>query len=116
MAAVIRILLVLLPIAALLLWLRWRSKRDLGEEIREMEARRLRIGMTVLTVALLLSGLAIRFLDDRSGNADQIYIPDRVENGVLIPGKFVPRDEVPEDTPDPTDEESDYGSGEPGAS
>lgn len=112
MAVVIRIILVLLPIIALILWLRWRSKRDQGEEIRELEAKRLRIGMSILTVALLLTGLAFRFLDNTSGEVDQVYVPARVENGVLIPGKFVPKDEVPEEA---QKEDSDDGSGGPGA-
>lgn len=112
MAIVIRIILVLLPVIALILWLRWRSKRDLGEEIREIEARRLRIGMTVLTVMLLLTGLAFRFMDGTSGEVDQVYVPARVENGVLIPGKFVPKDEAPKEAPE---EDGEDGFGGPGA-
>lgn len=113
MAVVLRILLVLLPIMALILWLRWRAKRDLGEEIRELEVKRLRVGMSILTAALLLTGLAFRFLDDTSGEIDQVYVPARMENGVLIPGKFVPRDEVEEEK---SEDDTDDGSGGPGAS
>lgn len=113
MAVLLRILLVLLPIIALVLWLRWRVKREQGEDVRELEAKRLRVGMSILTVALLLTGLAFRFLDNTSGDVDQVYVPARVENGVLIPGKFVPKDEAPEEV---GEEEGDDGSGEPGAS
>lgn len=113
MAVVLRILVVLLPVIALILWLRWRSKRDLGDEVRELEAKRLRVGMTILTVALLLTGLGFRFLDDTSGNVDEVYVPARVENGVLIPGKFVPKDQVPEES---SEKDSDDGSGGAGAS
>lgn len=111
MAVALRILLVLLPIAALLLWLRWRSKRDLGEEVREVEAKRLRVGMTVLTVLLLLTGLSFRFLDNTSGNVDEVYVPARVENGVLIPGKFVPREEAEKQMPQEDDSDDSGGPG-----
>ena len=113
MVVMLRVLLVLLPVVALILWLRWRHKRDLGDEVRELEAKRLRVGMTILTVALLLTGLGFRFLDDTSGDVDEVYVPARVENGVLIPGKFVPKDQVPEEVPE---KDSDGGSGGAGAS
>lgn len=94
MAVLLRILLILIPIMALFLWLRWRVKRDLDEETREIEFRRLRAGFVALVVALFAVGLGIRFLDETSGDVDQVYVPARVENGVLIPGRFVSKDEA----------------------
>lgn len=93
MVVVLRILLVLIPIIALLLWLRWRVKQDLDEETQQLEFKRLCVGMAVLVLALFATGLGLRFFDDSSGDVDQVYVPARVEDGKVVPGKFVPRDE-----------------------
>ena len=91
MAIFLRIMLLLIPIFGLLLWIRWRMKRDLDEETREVEFRRLRIGMTVLVLTTLAAGLGLRFFDDGAGEVDSIYVPARVENGKVIPGYFIPK-------------------------
>lgn len=93
MIIVLRVLLFLIPIVALILWLRLRSKRHLDEGLLEIEARKFRIGMLVLIVVLLATGFATRFTDEGSGKGDMIFVPARVENGKVIPGHFVPRDE-----------------------
>lgn len=101
MALLLRIILVLIPIVAVLAWLRWRMKRDLDEEVRLAEFKRLKISFVCLTVVLLFAGLGLRFLNDTSGNVDEVYVPARVENGVLIPGKFVPKEELEAQNPNP---------------
>lgn len=94
MALVFRIVLLLLPIVALVLWLRWRSKNDLDEAAQDLELKRFRIGLGLLAAAMLLAGLGLRFTDDGSGSTDSVYIPPHVEDGKVVPGRFVPKDEV----------------------
>ena len=94
MAIFLRFMLILIPIVALLLWMRWRMKRDLDEETRKAEFKRLQVGMTVLVVATLATGLGLRFFDDGAGDVDSIYVPARVEDGKLIPGYYIPKDEA----------------------
>ncbi len=104
MAVLLRVLLFLIPFAALFLWLRWRSKRDLSDEIREQEFRKLRIGVLLLVVALLGCGLGLRFFTEQPGNVDGVYVPARVENGKVIPGHYVPKVD-PEKKGEPNSEE-----------
>ena len=117
MAFFLRILLVLIPILALFLWLRWRMKRDLDEATREVEFRRLWTGALVLVVAMLLTGLGLRFFDDASGDTDLVYVPARVEDGKVIPGHYVPKEEAggekPESGAEPPVGESGGGDGAP---
>ncbi len=103
MIIILRVLLFLIPIVGVLLWLRWRVKRDLDEATRKLEFKRLCIGLSLVLIALLATGLGLRFSDDSSGDIDSVYVPARVENGKLIPGRFVPRDELEQDqTPVPS--------------
>lgn len=112
MAFFLRLMLILIPIAALLMWIRWRMKRDLDEETREIEFRRLRIGLAVLLAVTLATGLGLRFFDDGAGDIDSIYVPARVEDGKVIPGYYIPKDEVDKkDSEKPISEESGGGAG-----
>lgn len=94
MTIFLRIMLVIIPIVGLLLWIRWRMKRDLDEETREIEFRRFRIGLVALLVASLATGLGLRFLDDGAGEIDSVYVPARVEDGKVIPGYYIPKDKA----------------------
>lgn len=94
MAFFLRLMLILIPIVGLLLWIRWRMKRDLDEEIRLVEFRRFRIGMGVLLAAMLATGLGLRFFDDGAGDVDSVYVPARVEDGKVIPGYYIPKEDV----------------------
>ncbi len=112
MAILLRAMLILIPIFGLFLWIRWRMKRDLDEETREVEFRRLQIGMTVLVLATLATGLGLRFFDDDVGEIDSIYVPDRIENGKVIPGYYIPKDSADEkDGKKPKSDESGGGPG-----
>lgn len=103
MAILIRVILLLLPIIALLLWLRWRSKRDLDEATKEAEFRRFRIGLLILVSLMTVTTVAWRFTDDRTGGIDEVYVPARVDDdGNLIPGHFVPKEEEGEDEDPPS--------------
>jgi len=112
MAIFLRLMLILIPIAALLLWLRWRMKRDLDEETRNAEFKRLRIGLTVLVVVTLAAGLGLRFIDDGAGDVDSTYVPARVEDGKVIPGYYIPKDDA--EKKDGKEAEPDKGGGGPG--
>lgn len=94
MAFFLRLMLILIPIVALLLWIRWRMKRDLDEETRRIEFKRFRIGLASLLVALLATGLGLRFFDDGAGDVDSVYVPARVEDGKVIPGYYIPKEEA----------------------
>ena len=112
MAIVFRILLILIPIVAVILWLRWRASETMDEEDREAELKRLKIGLGALVVALFAVGIGFRTMDDSSGEVDQVYVPARVEDGKVIPGKFVPRQEAEalKEKPEPSDGEGGGGA------
>lgn len=111
MAVFLRLLLILIPIFGLLLWIRWRMKRDLDAETRRIEFKRLRIGLTALLVALLATGLGMRFSDDGAGNIDSVYVPARVEDGKLIPGYYIPKEDAEKkETDKPRSGNSNLGS------
>ena len=113
MAFFLRLMLILIPIAGLLMWIRWRMKRDLDEETRQVEFRRFRIGLTVLLVVTLATGLGLRFLDDGAGEIDSIYVPARVEDGKVIPGYYIPKDEADKKGADkPNSGDTDGGAGD----
>lgn len=96
MIVVLRIILLLLPLVALLLWLRWRSKRGMEAEVLEVEQRRLRNGLLAVAVGFLLAGLMLRIFDPDAGDTDSVYIPAHEVDGELVPGRLVPKDELDE--------------------
>jgi len=113
-AIFLRLMLILIPVVGLLLWIRWRMKRDLDEETRKTEFRRFRIGMTVLVLATLATGLGLRFFDEGAGEIDSIYVPARVENGKVIPGYYIPKESEDEkDGEKPNLDDSRGGPGGP---
>ena len=111
MAIVFRILLILIPIVAVILWLRWRASETMDEEDREAELKRLKVVLIALVMALFGLGLSFRAMDDTSGDVDQVYVPARVEDGKVIPGKFVPRDEAEALKEKPETSDSEGGGG-----
>jgi len=114
MVIFLRVMLILIPIFGLLLWIRWRMKRDLDEETRKAEFRHLQIGITVLVLATLATGMSLRFFEDDVGDIDSIYVPDRIENGKVIPGYFIPKKVDERDDEKPASDEN--GGGPSGAS
>lgn len=112
MAFFLRLMLILIPIIGLLMWIRWRMKRDLDEKTRQVEFKRFRIGLTVLLVVTLATGLGLRFLDEGAGDVDSVYVPARVEDGKVIPGYYIPKDDAEKkDTDKPKSGDPDGGSG-----
>lgn len=111
MAILFRILLVLIPIVAVIFWLRWRASENLDEEERELELRRLRMVLVALVLALFGVGLGFRTMDDSTGDVDQVYVPARVEDGKVVPGRFVPRDEVESEKEETAPSDGEGGGG-----
>lgn len=91
----LRIMLLLLPVVALVLWLRWRAKQVSDDTIDvKKELRRFRITLGVLIAAMLMVGISLRVFDDGAGNTDSVYVPPHVVDGEVVPGRFVPKDEA----------------------
>ncbi|WP_262696107.1 hypothetical protein [Kordiimonas aquimaris] len=93
MLVFLRIMLLILPILAVALWLRWRSKQSMEDADLQLEAKRFRIGVGFLLVAMVLTGLSLRVFDDGAGDTDSVYVPPHVVDGEVVPGKFVPKDD-----------------------
>ena len=91
MALVIRILLLLLPVVLVLLWVRWRMKKNSEEGLTDKDAKQLRLGLVSVIIGLVLAGVGLRFTDD-SSDANKVYVPAYMENGKLVPGGFLPAD------------------------
>lgn len=97
MVIVLRIIMLLLPLVALLMWLRWRAKRGLEPEDLVLEQRKLRNGLLAVVLSFLAAGLLLRVFDPDVGDTDSVYIPAHEVDGKLVPGRFVPKDQVDED-------------------
>ncbi len=93
---ILRILLFLLPIVALIIWLRWRMKEDKDEAALDNDVRRMRTVLIVIALAILATGLALKFMDGDKGEARTKYIPPHTVNGEVVPGRFVAEDEAEE--------------------
>lgn len=113
-AAFLRILLLLLPLVAVLMWLRWRMRKDRTEEELQHEIANFRKVMGLLILVAIAAGVGLKLTDENTGDPRTKYIPPHTENGQVVPGRFVPVDEEPKDAPeDPkgstedTDTESD---------
>lgn len=100
---VIRLALVLAPVLALIFWLRWRSARKVDPEALAADVKVLTRRLLVLAVITLIAVLSLRLTDDgRKAPAGATYVPPRMENGELVPGRF-------EDAKDKGDQESSDG-------
>ena len=109
-AIVLRVLLFLLPFV--LFWLlikfvRGRRRTTAGpsdpatlaaEEAREERRAWVFIASLVLIIGGVLTAL---LLTSRGGDRDQIYIPPRVEDGEVVPGRFVDPEEAAQEATDP---------------
>ena len=87
MAVLFRILLILVPVFALILWIRWRAKKNSAGDVSDQDIRNMRFGLIGLIVMLFVAGIGIR-MTDTSSDRDGRYVPARVENGKIIPGHF----------------------------
>lgn len=109
-AAILRIVLLLLPLVVLLLWLRYRMRTNRTEDELEQERAMLRKVVITLLIVGAAAGIALKFADTNTGDARTKYIPPHTENGQVVPGRFVPVDEAadePETAPKETSPESD---------
>lgn len=94
MVILLRILLVLLPLVLLIAWIRWRVRTNKGEGLPEKEVKTFKRILFSILAAIIAVGASLKVMDDSSSDVDRVYVPARVENGKLIPGHFVPADEV----------------------
>ena len=109
-AILLRVLLFLLPFV--LFWLlikfvRGRRRTTAGasdpatlaaDEAREERRAWVFIASLVLIIGGVLTAL---LLTSRGGDRDQIYIPPRVEDGRVVPGRFVDPEEAAQEATDP---------------
>ncbi len=91
MAIMIRILLLLLPVALVVIWLRYRAKKNSAEELTSTDIKNVRISLGLVIAALLVAGVSLRMVDESREPGD-VYIPAYVVDGELVPGRFVPKD------------------------
>ncbi|MFC3053429.1 hypothetical protein [Kordiimonas pumila] len=90
---IFRVLLLLLPLALMVMWLRYRALKTTDEGISDADVTKARRFLLLIIVAIIITGIGLKLSDD-SGNTDMVYVPARMENGELIPGKFVPAEEI----------------------
>jgi hypothetical protein len=91
------LILVLVPMMAVLYWLRWRLKKDRSEEELVEDIQDLRRWLVVAFVVTAAAGFTLYLTDDRKGEARMKYIPPYEQDGVIVPGHFVPMDEKDKD-------------------
>ncbi|WP_417460165.1 hypothetical protein [Kordiimonas sp.] len=108
---ILRIALLLIPLVAVIFWLRWRLKKDQTEEERRQDISRLQKTLGVLVIVALAAGVSLRLLDDRTGDARTRYIPPHSEDGKVVPGRFVSEDE--EEAVDNSKEDDEGGEENP---
>lgn len=89
---ILRAALLLMPLVAVIFWLRWRLKKDQTEEERRQDISRLQKTLGVLVLVALAAGMSLRLLDDSTGDARTRYIPPHSEDGKVVPGRFVSED------------------------
>ncbi|GHF23775.1 hypothetical protein GCM10017044_17930 [Kordiimonas sediminis] len=107
---IVRLILILVPIAAVIFWLRWRIKRkhsdaELSEDISDLRR------ILLISIALIFgAAMTLYFVDDGKGDPNMRYVPPYEKDGKIIPGHFVPIDEEP-DNPTDTDGDTPKGQG-----
>jgi hypothetical protein len=85
------ILLFLLPFAVYFLWLGWQRRRAATEVVAADQ----RHVFWALGIGLVLAaGGFVIFTDFSGATPDEVYVPPYYENGKLVPGHFIPRDQA----------------------
>ena len=92
MAVLLRLLLLLLPIVALLAFIRHRMKDDLSEEEQEQEIEKLRRTLTGLAASFALVAFSLYFLTD-TGAPGTCYISPKTVDGKVVSGRYVAEDD-----------------------
>jgi hypothetical protein len=95
-AVILRLILLLIPVVALVMWIRWRMRTDRTEEELAADFARMRWSLIVLVLAAAAAGISLRLLDDQRGDPRSTYIPPHTEDGKVVPGRFKPADETDE--------------------
>ncbi|WCL53603.1 hypothetical protein [Gimibacter soli] len=89
-----RFILLSLPLAAVILWLRHRAKVDRTEEELEADIRRLRRMLGACVVGMLVAAIGLYVTDDRRSESHTRYFPPHMEGETLVPGRFEPVEEA----------------------
>ncbi len=97
-AVILRLVLLLLPIVAVVVWLRWRMRTDRTEDELARDVGTLRKLLVLLIIVMIGAGLGLKLTDENTGDPRTKYIPPHSENGRVVPGKLVPADETPKDS------------------
>ncbi len=105
---VLRIILLLLPLFAVLYYLRWRHRLKLSGRVADDEdLKSIRTILLSIIATLIVLLLVWRFLDTKSTDRYKIYVPPKVVDGKVVPAHFIDREEVakPEKNPAPEKQE-----------
>ena len=109
MIIILRLLLILLPIIAVVYWVRWRMKVDRSREDLDAEIAQMRRNLILIASATAVVAASFYLLDEGRGDEDMIYVPPRVEDGKMIPGHFIPREDKQEKDKKDDPEQDDGG-------
>ncbi|WND01965.1 hypothetical protein QGN29_10435 [Temperatibacter marinus] len=97
-ALIFRIILFLAPILVLILWIRWRMIKVQDGENLDQEFKKVRKYILGLLLLIVLAIVGLKLTENETANAGAQYIPPRLEDGKVIPGKFKdPKEENQQD-------------------
>ncbi len=113
-AVILRLVLLVLPIVAVVIWLRWRMRTDRTEDELARDVGTLRKLLVLLIIVMIGAGLGLKLTDENTGDPRTKYIPPHTENGRVVPGQLVPADETPDDSQDTDPESDDPSEQDPG--
>lgn len=88
---IVRIILLLAPIALFFLWLRYAKKKAVATDANDIIAiehatREILWGVGALAVITIMAIVVLRMKE--SGDPSNVYVPPHTENGEIIPGNF----------------------------
>lgn len=118
-ALIARLILLAAPVVLLIVWLRYRTAHNRQDADLNREIIRGRRILLAALIAMFAAVLMLYFDKDDRGHAHTRYVPPHIEDGRLVPGRFVPvepavPDGEPNDGPiSPPDEEEPPADNDP---
>lgn len=96
-AIIIRLVLFLVPIVALLLWIRKRGKAaethpDGDHDEITADQRQILVRAAVIVALVAIMAVMLNIFDPTKDRADKVFIPPHVVDGEVVPGRFVDSD------------------------
>ena len=88
MMIILRILLFLLPLIAVVIWLRARAKMANNPDALADDVRKMKIGVLLLMAGAMTAAVLLYVFDEDKAPSGSQYSPARMENGKLVPGSF----------------------------